>query len=69
MRALAEALAEMGLRGEDPWRYAARVRLLLGQEFALDQLRTEAFWAQGDVRWLAGVNDSGRSDLCEQGEL
>ena len=56
--ALAEAFAEVGLQGEDSWRYAARVRLLLGGRVALDALHTEGFWAESDVRWLAGVNDS-----------
>ena len=56
---LAEAFAEVGLKGEDSWRCAARVRLLLGRSFNLENLRTRQFWAQGDVRWLAGVNDSG----------
>ena len=56
---LAEAFAAMGLHGEDAWRSAARVRLLLGESVAFEELRTKKFWAQGDVRWLAGVNDSG----------
>ena len=56
--AIAEALAELGFAGEDPWRYAARVRLLLGGRIALEELRSDAFWAEGDVRWLAGVNES-----------
>ncbi len=56
--AFAEAFAGIGLAGEDPWRYAARIRLLLGGRIMLDELRTDGFWAQGDVRWLAGVNTS-----------
>ncbi len=57
--ALAESFAGVGLEGEDAWRAAARLRLLLGGRTPLEELRTEGFWAEGDVRWLAGVNESG----------
>ncbi len=57
--ALAEAFAEVGLQGEDSWRYAARVRLLLGGRTPLEALHTQAFWENADVRWLAGLNESG----------
>ena len=56
--ALAESFAEAGVEGEESWRLAARVRLLLGGRVAMEALRTEGFWEQGDVRWLAGVNES-----------
>ena len=56
--ALAEAFAAVGLQGEDTWRYAARVRLLLGGRIGLDELRADSFWADSDVRWLAGLNES-----------
>ncbi len=56
--ALAETFAELGIEGEDAWRAAARVRLLLAGRTPLEALRTEGFWAEGDVRWLAGVNES-----------
>jgi hypothetical protein len=56
--ALAEAFSEVGISGEDSWRFAAKVRLLLGGRTPLDALRTEGFWANGDVRWLCGVNES-----------
>ena len=54
---LAEVFRGTGLLGEDSWRAAARVRLLLQEEdaFALWALD---FWAEPDVRWLAGVNES-----------
>ena len=55
---LAEVLAELGIEGEDAWRYAAKVRLLLAGRQPLEALRTDAFWAEGDVRWLMGVNES-----------
>ena len=54
--ALAEAFAGLGLAGQDSWRYAARVRLLLGGRIAIEELRADGAWADGDLRWLAGVN-------------
>ena len=56
--ALAEAFAEVGLDGKDDWRAAARVRLLLTGRADLEELHTEGFWINDDVRWLAGVNES-----------
>ena len=56
--ALAECFAVLGMEGEESWRMAAKVRLLLGGRPLLESLRTEGFWAEGDVRWLAGVNES-----------
>ncbi|AFL87030.1 membrane protein involved in colicin uptake [Terriglobus roseus DSM 18391] len=50
---LAEIFSEVGVQGEDAWRAAARVRLALAQP----KLDTAAFWAEGDVTWLAGVNE------------
>ncbi len=50
---LAEIFSELGMHGEDSWRTAARVRLaMIGH-----QLVDSAFWAEGDVYWLAGVNE------------
>jgi len=58
--ALAEIFATFGLHGEDAWRAAARVRLLLAQEDEPVRMKTGAkdFWAEPDVRWLTGVNES-----------
>jgi len=58
--ALAEIFATFGLHGEDAWRASARVRLLLAQEDEPVKMKTggEDFWADPDVRWLAGVNES-----------
>jgi glycosidase len=57
--ALAESLAAAGYEIDQSWRVAASVRLLLAQAdqpaFTMD---TEAFWADPDVRWLTGVNES-----------
>jgi glycosidase len=59
--ALAETFSSVGLEGEAAWRAAAQVRVLLKfcdeKEF-LQPARTEEFWKDPDVRWLAGVNNS-----------
>jgi hypothetical protein len=49
---LAEIFAEIGMQTEDAWRTVARVRLALSNP----DLHSPAFWADGDVQWLAGVN-------------
>jgi hypothetical protein len=55
--ALAEIFSALGLDGEEAWRAAARVRLaLLVDTDVAGSLRSPAFWADPDVRWLAGVN-------------
>ena len=58
--ALAEAFSAVDLHGDDAWRAAARVRLLLSQETEKPAtlLGSKAFWTLGDVRWLAGINQS-----------
>jgi len=55
---LGEIFQSLGLYGEDAWRAAARVRILLAQHDHPTSPLTEPFWADPDVRWLAGVNDS-----------
>ncbi len=57
--ALSEIFSGLGVVGNDAWRAAARVRVLLGYGTAEVPGGTEAFWKDGDVRWLASVNDSG----------
>ena len=59
--ALAETFSALDLHGDDGWRSAARVRLLLapGGHVAATAFGSAAFWQQGDVRWLAGINHSG----------
>ena len=57
--ALADIFASMGMEGESRWQAAAQVRLLLTKPAAApDAIRSESFWADPDVRWLAGVNQS-----------
>jgi glycosidase len=53
--ALAEIFSGFGMDGESMWRAAAQVRVLLLQAAEPD-LRT--FWNDGEVRWLAGVNEA-----------
>ncbi len=61
---LREALGAMfstsGVEGEDVWRAAARVRVLLahGDEALEKTVKSWSFWDDADVRWLAGVNVS-----------
>ncbi len=64
---LAEAFNALNFSGEDTWRAAARVRLAVVApstlESADDTSAVPGFppqvWAEGDVRWLTGVHDSG----------
>ena len=57
---LAEIFSALGLHGEDAWRGAARVRVLLAnsREPAADVVVKESFWADPDVRWLAGISEA-----------
>ena len=52
---LAGSFDDVGLNGEDAWRAAAKVRLLLSGRVPLEALHAEGYWADGDLRWLAGV--------------
>ncbi len=63
---LAESFAEAGLVGEDAWRSAARVKLLLDGRIPTETLHTEGYWTDGDLRWLAGVNQSGGTTYVNQ---
>ncbi len=59
--ALGEIFSGMGVMGEDAWRAAARVRVMLAHETGKDEAlpgASEQFWGDGDVRWLASVNES-----------
>jgi hypothetical protein len=62
--ALARAFEACGIRGEDAWRAAARVRLALSEQqgHLVEAVTQPAFWRDADARWLAGVNEAdGRS--------
>lgn len=57
--ALADIFLSMGMEGEARWQAAAQVRLLLTKSAAgPEAIRYTGFWADPDVRWLAGVNQS-----------
>ena len=58
--ALAEIFSALELHGDDAWRFAARLRLLLaqGRDAPASWLGSAAFWHEGDVQWLAGINRS-----------
>lgn len=57
-----------GLEGEDVWRAAARVRVLLayGDEPLEVVAYSPRFWNEPDVRWLTGVNESGGKTYFNQ---
>jgi hypothetical protein len=58
--ALGAIFSTSGLEGEDVWRAAARVRVLLAFDQPLQTLAySRRFWNDPDVRWLTGVNESG----------
>jgi hypothetical protein len=58
--AVADHFQSLGAEGEDIWRRAARVRVLLAHPKAttLAALADEALWSDPDVRWLAALSDS-----------
>ncbi|MDQ2833321.1 MAG: alpha-amylase family glycosyl hydrolase [Acidobacteriota bacterium] len=58
--ALAEIFSAVGIEGEDAWRAAARVRVLLlnVSAFSTDPAEIQMFWDDPDVRWLTGVNSA-----------
>ncbi len=63
--ALADTFSSIGLQGEQTWRAAARVRVLLNsalQPSLAVALRTDDFWRDPDVRWLLGVNTAGEQE-------
>ena len=59
--ALAETFSTVGLHGEQTWRAAAMVRVLLRlniEPSPAAAIRSEGFWHDPDVHWLAGISDS-----------
>jgi glycosidase len=65
---LVEIFSSFGVEGEDRWRVAAKLRVLLLQA---DEPDIHSFWSDGDVRWLSGVNESHgvtyvNKELCEE---
>ena len=59
--ALAETFSTVGLHGEQTWRAAAMVRVLLRMNTESSPeavIRSKEFWHDPDVHWLAGISDS-----------
>ena len=54
--ALAETFTAIGIEGDSAWRAALLVRIATAHN--IGSLNTEAFWNDGDVRWLLDVHDS-----------
>ena len=57
--AVAEAALSLGVEGDGAWRVAAVARIMLAHN--IGSVNTEGFWADGDVRWLLGVNQAGET--------
>jgi hypothetical protein len=57
---LADVFSSLGMEGDKVWQTAARVRILLSHpELPSEEVFTsDTFWADPDVRWLTGVNES-----------
>ncbi|HEX3436274.1 MAG TPA: alpha-amylase family glycosyl hydrolase, partial [Pseudacidobacterium sp.] len=58
--ALAEVFSSLGMEGEKAWSAAAQVRALLSyaDTSAESMFGSEEFWADPDIRWLTGINES-----------
>ena len=59
--ALAETFSSVGIHGEDAWRAAAQVRVLLTMNVygtCSVAVRMEEFWHDPDVHWLTGMHGS-----------
>ena len=54
--ALAETFTAIGIEGDSAWRAALLVRIATAHN--IGSLNTEAFWRDGDVRWLLDVHES-----------
>jgi hypothetical protein len=59
--ALSEAFSSVGVEGENVWRMAARVRLLLANPAITTtaQLASDRLWEDPDFRWLTALTESG----------
>jgi hypothetical protein len=67
--AFAETFSSVGVNGEQAWRAAAQVRVLLSlntQPSVAEATRSESFWQDPDVRWLTGVHSSGDIEFFEK---
>ena len=67
--ALAEIFSSFGYEGEDAWRAAARVSVLLEHGGTSSSARTAEFWKSPDARWLAGVHQAGDTEYIVRESL
>jgi hypothetical protein len=58
--ALAEIFSSLGVEGQNAWRLAARVRLLLAfpDVRSVEEIADAALWSDPDLRWLTALNES-----------
>ncbi len=59
--ALGETFSSLGIKNETAWRAAARIGTLItfpATAAPIETLRQPAFWAEPDVRWLAGLHEA-----------
>jgi hypothetical protein len=67
--ALAETFSSVGLEGEDAWKAAARIKVLLRfapSKDALHVAQMPEFWSDSDVLWLAGVNQASGTEYIQR---
>jgi hypothetical protein len=65
--ALAEMFSTVGIYGEDSWRAAARIRVLLAQQATLPEtIGSNQFWEDPDVQWLLGKSEAHGSTYFEK---
>jgi glycosidase len=57
--AVVAAMNGLGIEGEEAWRAAARVRVLLAWGAFIPAVESDAFWTDSDVRWLLDIHDAG----------
>ena len=57
---LADTFSSVGVEGENIWRCAGRVQVLLANPAVtkLEQLAESGFWDDSDFRWLTGLSES-----------
>lgn len=67
--ALVETFSSVGLEGEDAWKAAARIKVLLRfapSKDALHVAQMPEFWSDSDVLWLAGVNQASGTEYIQR---
>ena len=68
-KAFAETFSSLGLENELAWHAAAKLRALLlltEDPEPSAALRSEAFWSDPDVKWLAGINEAGGEEYLHK---